>query len=140
MRRSRMVMAGTAGLVGGGVFFMPMLPFNPHPLIDMLAMPFLNWPGGAWAANPLWLSALLPLVLTFFLAPVRFLAPVVAGVSAGIGAHLLHGAFSGSLDVLWMSGLMGQGWLAVNGVLSLLCALAGIGLLNYQDKKNEALY
>ncbi|MFT5683771.1 MAG: serine protease [Myxococcota bacterium] len=137
MRRKRLMMAATAGLVGGGLFFMPMLPFNPHPIIDMLAMPFLNWPGGAWAANPLWLSALLPISLTFFLAPVRFLSPIVAGFAAGIGAHLLHGAFSGSLDVLWLSGMVGQGWLALNGVLSLLCALAGIGLLNYQDKKAE---
>ena len=140
MRRKRFVMAGTAGLVGGGLFFMPMLPFNPHPFIDMLAMPMLNWPGGAWAANPLWLSALLPAALTFFLAPVRFLTPVIAGIAAGIGAHLLHGAFSGSLDVMWLSGIAGQGWLAANGVLSLLCALAGIGLLNYQERKTEALY
>jgi serine protease len=140
MRRGRLVMAATAGLVGGGVFFMPMIPINPHPLIDMLAMPLLNWPGGAWAANPLWLSALLPLGLTFFLAPVRTLAPIIAGIAAGIGAHLLHGAFSGSLDVLWFSGIVGQGWLAINGAVSLLCALASIGLLNYQIKKNEASY
>lgn len=140
MRRRRLLMAATAGMVSGGIFFMPMLPVNPHPIIDMLAMPFLNWPGGAWAANPLWLSALLPVVLTFFLAPVRFLSPVIAGFSAGIGIHLLHGAFFGSLDVMWLSGLLGQGWLTLNGVVALFCALAGIGLLNYQAKKAEDLY
>ncbi|MEL6343058.1 MAG: S8 family serine peptidase [Myxococcota bacterium] len=139
LRKDHIKMAATAGLVSGGAFFLPLLPILPTPTLEIIAAPFLNWPGltfsDAWAANPLWLSALIPLVLTFFLAPVRWLGPLISGFSVGVGVHLLHGAFTGSLDVLWMSGFTGSAWLAVNGLLAMLCALAGVGLNNYQDRK-----
>ena len=139
LRRHWGRMALTAGLVSGGAFFLPLLPLAPSSTLELLAIPLLNWPGvtisAAWASSPLWLSALLPLAATFFLAPVRFLGPLVAGLAAGVGVHLLHGAATGSLDVAWLPGTLGSAWLGVNGVLSILGALAAVGLTRYQDRK-----
>jgi serine protease len=139
LRRRRGRMALVAGLTAGGVFFLPMLPIVPSPTLELLAVPFLNWPSATWsaqwAANPLWLSALLPLALTFFLAPIRFLGPIIAGFTTGIGVHLLHGALTSSLDVAWMPDSFGAAWLGLNGGIALLAALAGAGVTSYQDRK-----
>lgn len=141
VRRARMRMTVTAAFTAGGLFFLPLLPLMPSPTVELLAVPLLNWPSAIWsthwAANPLWLSALLPVLLTFFLGPVRFLGPVVAGLSTGIGIHLLHGAFGGSLDVAWLPSGLEPVWLATNGLLALLAALAGAGMTTYQNNRNQ---
>ncbi|MCK6505817.1 S8 family serine peptidase [Myxococcota bacterium] len=139
MRRKGLV-AATAAAVAGGLFFLPLLPLPPATWLDLLGRPLLSWPhllGGArLASNPLWLSAALPALLTFVAGPTRAFGWLAAGVSAGVGAHLLHGAVTGSLDPLWLSGAAGTGWLAVNGVLCLLftVAVAGVDRLDRQRR------
>lgn len=139
MRRKGLV-AATAAVVAGGLFFLPLLPLPPATGLDLLGRPLLSWPallGGArLASNPLWLSAALPALLTFVLGPTRAFGWLAAGLSAGVGAHLLHGAVTGSLDPTWLSGAAGTGWLAVNGVLCLLftVAVAGVDRLDRQRR------
>jgi len=130
--RKRGRVALTAAVAAGGLFVLPMLPLAPATWIEVLSRPFLLWPGAVLsphlAENPLWISALVPAVLTFVFGPTRSLGWLAAGLSAGIGAHLLHGAITGSLSPTWLAGGFGTAWLATNGVLSVLLALAVAGL------------
>ncbi len=129
-RKSAAVAA--AAVTAGGIFFLPLLPLPPGAWVDMLSRPLLQWPiavlGPDLARNPVWLSAALPLLMTFVLGPTRSLGPIVAGVAAGMGTHLIYGAFTGALSPTWLTGAMGTGWLGLNGAICLLCALAIFGV------------
>ncbi len=128
----RLPIAIVAGLSAGGLFFLPLLPLPPSLGLDLLGRPLLAWPtpfvGPRLAANPLWLSALLPALLTFVLGPTRTLGWLAAGLSAGVGAHLIHGAVTGSLAPTWLPASAATAWLGVNGLLCLLFTLAVAGL------------
>ena len=137
-RRGRAIL--TSGLVAGGAFFLPLLPLPPLPLADLLAKPLLLWPaslGQAWAGFPLWLSALLPVGLTFVFGPTRTLGPVVCGVCLGIATHLGWGAATGSLSPWLMPGALGSGWLAANALLSLVCAMAIVGVQKTREREES---
>ncbi len=141
-RFSRAAVMGAAGAVAaGGLFFLPLLPVPPSRIVALLSRPLLQWPGAllpdALAANPIAISALVPVLLTFVLGPTRTLGPVVAGVSAGIGAHLLLAAGLGGLDVWPLSGWAESGWLALNGVIAVLCAIAVVGVGRIRDRAEE---
>lgn len=128
----RGLVALTAALTAGGLFFVPLIPLPPSQALDLLSRPLLSWPvpfiGPRLASNPLWLSALLPALLTFVIGPTRSLGWLSAGLSAGVGAHLLHGAITGSLAPTWLPQAAQTTWLAVNGLLCLLFTLAVAGL------------
>lgn len=140
-RRSRtLTMAASAGVAAGGLFFLDALPLPAVFLTDLLSQPLLRWPavflGEPWARNPLLLSALAPAVLTFVLGPTRLLGPIVAGVSTGVGVHLLHGALTGSLQPWMLPGVLGDVWLGTNGALALLCAIAVVGVQRMRDRQD----
>ncbi len=122
----------TAALTAGGVFFLPLLPLPPSGLVDLLGRPLLLWAdsllGMGWSRHPLMLSAAMPLLLTFVLGPSKWLGPLVAGLSAGVGAHLLVGAFTGSLATTWLPGGLGTGWLVANGLAAMGLAVVTLGV------------
>lgn len=141
-RRGRGVtMAITSAISAGGLFFLSALPLPALPLLDTLSLPLLRWPaallGEPWARNPLLLSAAVPAVLTFVLGPTRLLGPVVAGVSTGVGVHLIHGAVTGSLQPWLMPGLFGDLWMGANGAFALLCAVAVVGVQRMRDREEQ---
>ncbi len=139
-RRGRaLTMALSGGAAAGGLFFLGLLPLPALGLVELLSQPLLRWPAlvlsDGWARSPLLLSAAVPAVLTFVLGPTRLLGPVVAGVSAGVGVHLLHGATTGSLAPSLLSGLLGDLWLGANGAVALLCAVAVVGVQRMRDRQ-----
>lgn len=123
--------AALVGAVGaGGLFFLPRLGLFGR-LGELLAQPFLAWPnvllGPGWASFPLWLSAAVPLAVAFTAGAFRGSRAAALGFCAGVGAHLLHAAATGSLSPSWMPGFMEGPWLALNGGACLMLALALAG-------------
>jgi serine protease len=128
-QRKTVVLA--AAITAGGLFFLPLLPVRPFLLVQLLGRPLLDWPAlvsVGLAATPIWLSALLPAVLTFVLGPTRTLGPLALGIVAGIGVHLGYGAATGSFDPRWLPGGLATGWLWGNAALCGLCALLILGV------------
>jgi hypothetical protein len=137
--RSFQVKSGAiAGIVAGGLFFLDLLPLPNTLLVRVLATPFLEWPalliGHGWAAFPLWLSALVPLAIGFTLGAFERTRWVAFGLACGIGAHLMHGAATGSLDPAWLPATLGTAWLVGNATA---CVVLGLGLAGAQ-KLEEA--
>jgi hypothetical protein len=84
---------------------------------------------------PLLLSALVPMVLTFFLGPTRTFGALVAGVSIGAAVHFFYGAVTGSLVPWGLSGAMGGVWLGLQGAVCVVCALAATGIARSREAK-----
>lgn len=132
LRATRAVpMIAAAGLTAGGLFFLPLLPIAPHPVVNLLSRDLLTWPAmlnADLAHMPLWVSALLPAGLAFLFGPSKRLGPLIAGVSVGFGTALLYGAAAGTVDV-WFLGLgLDKLWLSLNGTVAILAAMAVVGL------------
>lgn len=138
--RGRAILA--AAVTAGGVFALPLLPMAPAAWADLLSRPLLLWAdpvlGMGWSRNPLVLSAVLPVLSTFLLAPSRRFGPWVAGLSVGIGAHLLHGAVTGSLAPTWLPGILGSAWLAAHGLISLGAAIAAFGVQRMHHQSGDS--
>lgn len=130
--------AAVAGVVGGGLFFLPMLPLPDLAFTALLSRGLLEWPavllGPEWVHFPLWLSAGLPAVAGFTLGAFRGTRPLALGLAAGIGAHLLHGAATGTLAPWWMPTALGTLWLAGNGAS---CMMLGLGLAGAQKIEEQ---
>lgn len=98
----------------------------------LLARGVLSWPivllGPSLGHMPVWLSALLPVGVVVVLVPVRPLRPLALGLSAGIGAHLLHGVVCGTLAPWWIPGSFATLWLGGNALACLLAAMAVAGV------------
>jgi serine protease len=120
-----------AGWVAGGLFFLQWLPLPDLLLTRLIAHPLLSWPtfllGPAAGAFPLWLSAVLPAVVGFTLGAWRPTRWAAFGLAAGVGAHLMHGAATGSLSPTWVPASMAAAWLVGNATVSLLVALGLAG-------------
>ena len=137
-RRGRAIL--TSGVVAGGLFFLPLLPLPPLPFLATLSKPLLLWPqafGQTWVGFPLWLSAVLPVALTFVLGPTRTLGPIVAGVCLGLGTHMGWAAATGGLSPWFMPGPIGSGWLAINALISVFCAMAIIGVQRTREREDS---
>jgi len=137
--RWKAVTVVTGAASAGGLFFLNMLPLPPSTVVDVLSRPLLLW-GDAlvpdpWGRSPLFFSAALPLIATFLLGPTRTLGPVVAGIAAGAAAHLLYGAAMGGLQPWLLPGALGTGWLSVNGLVCVVCAMAVIGIRKMRDRE-----
>jgi serine protease len=137
--RRALVMTAAGAISAGGLFFLPMLPIAPSRWTALLSRPLLQWPGAllpdVLASNPLVLSALVPVVLTFMLGPTRTLGPVVAGLCAGVGAHMTFAAIMGGLEVWPLPGWAGSAWLGLNGAAALLCAVAVVGVSRMRERQ-----
>ncbi len=123
--------AAFAGWVAGGLFFLQWLPLPDTLITRLVAHPLLAWPtfllGPSAGTFPLWLSAGLPAVVGFTLGawkPTRWLA---FGLAAGVGAHLMHGAATGSLSPSWIPASLAAAWLVGNATMSLVVALGLAG-------------
>lgn len=124
----------TGALVGAtGLFFLPYLGVHGFPLQDLLCKGFPEWDlfflGAQGHANPLFFSALVPLVLLvlLFTAP-RPVRALVAGFSLGVAAHLAWYALDPVANVHWIPDLVARlgdrAWFAANAVLAAVASAA----------------
>lgn len=121
---------GALALAALGFFFLPWLGLGQVRGLAVLVRPIPEWGnavfGGA-AANPLFFSALLPLLLSMVGYRSPPLRGILAGLAVGFAAVLLARAFSGSAAVaLLPPGLASILWLAVNAVFLLFLARAAM--------------
>jgi hypothetical protein len=128
----------TAGITGGGLFLLPLLPIPPSALGDLLQRPFQEWPTWSWmgvqfAGFPLWQSALVPALAVLFLSPVRRVGTLAVGLALGVGSYLLYGAATADIP-LWLPMVWGRTWLTVNATIALLAALAGSGMVRMRQR------
>ncbi len=132
-RRFQLVSAAFAGWAAGGLFFLDWLPLPHFAPVDALARPFLELPAvfafPELVHFPLWLSAALPLAVAFTLGAFARTRPLALGLTVGVGAHLLHGAATGTLAPWWFPASFGTVWLVAN---ALVCGLLGLGLAGAQ--------
>jgi serine protease len=123
-RAARKALKPGLGLLGAlalttlGLFFLPWLGLG-----SAFAGPIPGWFGGV-KANPLFCSALIPLLLTIGFRQASFRGPLT-GVALGFAAVLFARLFSGEVAVGWMPfAFLSVPWLLVNGLVSLLLARA----------------
>jgi serine protease len=137
--RFRFASSLVAGLTAGGLFVLPLLPIPDLAIGRLLGSPVLEWPAvvasPAWMQFPLWLSALVPAALALTLGAFRPFRWLALGVSCGIGAHLLHGAATGTLAPWWLPGGFGTLWLVGNAVTCVLLALILASAQRIQEKR-----
>ncbi len=126
------------GLVfaSSGLFFLPMIFGDAHPLIAALSHPLaeldLTLFGPAHHQNPLLASFILPAALLLIGLQNNTLRSLGVGVAVGFAGFLLVEAAFPSSDLAWipgMSGLLDRTWLAVNGILA--AGLAFVALKRY---------
>jgi len=124
----------TGVLVGAtGFFFLPYLGVAGYPLQDFVVRALPEWDlvllGAGGHANPIFYSALVPLVLLvlLFTAP-RPVRGLVAGLALGMAAHLAWYALDPVANVHWVPDVVARlgdrFWFAVHAVLSALASLA----------------
>ena len=79
--------------------------------------------GAANHGNPIFLSCLLPMLLSIVVVEKPALRALVAGLSAGFAAHLLFAAVMSTVSVLYVPVLLGRLWLVANGLLCVFLAI-----------------
>lgn len=123
--------AALAATVAGGLFFLNRLPIPDNTLVELLSTPLLLWPAvlfdSKWVNFPIWLSGALPLAAAFTLGAFKSTRFLALGLCVGVGAHLVHGATTGSLNPWLMPAGMDVLWLVANGIFCMLLALALAG-------------
>ena len=117
-----------------GLFFLPHLfpSVSSLPVVEMMTRGIPSWDLGILSVtghgNPFFFSAAIPLAAVAFLAGVKWLRPVLAGVSVGMAAHLTFHATARVIDIQWIPNAFGgdQIWLLAN---VLVCLFVGRQLL-----------
>jgi serine protease len=140
VRRVGPILAGA--WAAGGLFFLPLLPVPPGRLVVLLARPLLDWPAllvpEPFGRNPLVLSALLPVVLTFLLGTTRTLGPWVGGACAGLAVGFTAAAFGLGPAVWLLPAGAGTAWHAIQAALCLLCAVATAGVARARERQEAS--
>jgi serine protease len=118
-----------AAAVGGGLFFLPLVPgLSGHCALTgaVLGLAASGLPGvsGAFlhAGNPLVYSAGLPLLLVALLYGQRRLRGGLAGICLGQGAVLLYTLFGSGTALSYLPSGLAALWLSVNALLCLALA------------------
>lgn len=124
------------GFLGGvilatlGFFFLPWLGLAHLPVLGTLSQPMPEWGQsltGPGRANPLFFSALIPILFAFVGYRRARLSGLIAGLAVGFAAVLFSRAFSGSAAVAWMPfSFLAIPWLLLNAFVLLLLARAAV--------------
>ncbi len=120
-------LAGIGALVVGasGLFFLPELPIGVASTLVTQGLP--AWDlllGPAAHGNPLTYSALIPLLATAIFYARPRLRGLLAGLSIGIGAHLLGHAVLHTVDLRLIPEAIQSTWLYINSALCFVAAYA----------------
>ncbi|TVQ90925.1 MAG: peptidase S8 [Deltaproteobacteria bacterium] len=128
----------TAAVTAGGLFMLAWLPLPAGAWLTALSVGVLDWPAafglGFMGRFPLWLSAIVPGLIALFAGAFRPTRALSLGLAVGVGAHLLHGAITGSLSP-WALGSLGPIWLVANATA---CVLIGMALAGAEKLDREA--
>jgi serine protease len=106
----------------GGLFFLPAMG-----ALSFLAQGLPAWDlafGAGAHGNPLFYSALLPVVATLLLYSKKGLRGTLAGLALGVGAHLALQAFFRTTDVQFIPNALDSTWLLANAAVSFLVGYA----------------
>lgn len=123
------------GFLGGlllatlGFFFLPWIGLGHVPVLSTLSAPMPDWGAGlsAHGANPLFYSALIPILFAFVGFRRSGWQGAIAGIAVGWAAMLLMRAFSGSPAVAWMPvSFLSVPWLIVNVLVLFVLARAAL--------------
>jgi len=133
LRRAKLLASGLGVLGGaalvisaGGLFFLPQLGVPGGEWVAH-GLPGLDLAFGAAShGNPLFYSALIPLLAAGLLYGRKHLRGLVAGLAIGVGAHLLTHAFLHTVDIRFIPSALASTWLAVN---ALACFVTGYAVL-----------
>lgn len=121
------LMIPTAIAGSSGFFFLALIFGGNLPLSNFLTLGLPSWGiplmGAAHHGNPILLSCLLPMLLSIVVVEKPIFRALVAGLSAGIAAHLLFAAAMTTVSVLYVPVLLGRLWLVANGLLCLFLAI-----------------
>lgn len=125
-KRARVGAGFVAGAVIGasGLFFLPMIApaVSSWPVIETLTRGLPSWdlallgPGGH--GNPLFFSALIPLLLMALGFGIKRLRGALAGLALGCAAHLLYFAAAGTLDIALIPSALESVWLVANAAIA----------------------
>lgn len=117
----------TAVLASSGLYFLAVLfPCNTAWCnFWTLGLPSWSIPlmGAAHHGNPLFLSCLLPMLLSIVVVEKPPLRSLVSGLSAGFAAHLLFAAALSTVSVLYVPAVLGRLWLVANGLLCIFLSI-----------------
>ncbi|MGC4113822.1 MAG: S8 family serine peptidase [Myxococcales bacterium] len=127
------------GFLGGlllatlGFFFLPWIGLSHLPVLGTLSTPMPEWGAalfGAGKANPLFYSALIPILFAFVGFRRARWQGAIAGIAVGWAAMLLMRAFSGSPAVAWMPfSFLSVPWLILNVLVLFVLARAALRAL-----------
>jgi len=119
-----------------GVFFLPWLGLDKVAVVSAFAEPVPGWGNGLLGgikANPLFFSALIPIVLA--MTPLRLGRgrTLLAGIALGFAAVLLANGASG-VQVAWMpASFLSVPWLLINGLIAWFVARAAMHSLGTRN-------
>lgn len=117
----------TAVLGSSGLFFLAV--FFPSDVawcnFWTLGLPSWGIPlmGAAHHGNPLFLSCLIPMLLSIVVVQKPALRALVSGLASGFAAHLLFAAALSTVSVLYIPFVLGRLWLVANGLLCVFLAV-----------------
>lgn len=117
----------TAVLASSGFYFLAVLmPCNvAWNNFWTLGLPSWGIPlmGAAHHGNPLFLSCLIPMLLSILVVEKPALRSLVSGLASGFAAHLLFAAALSTVSVLYVPLVLGRLWLVANGLLCVFLAV-----------------
>lgn len=117
----------TAVLGSSGLFFLAVLFPCSTAWSNFWTLGLPSWSiplmGAAHHGNPLFLSCLLPMLLSVLVVEKPALRSLVSGLAAGFAAHLLFAAALSTVSVLYVPALLGRLWLVANGLLCVFLAV-----------------
>ena len=117
----------TAILGSSGFFFLAVLFPCVTAWCNLWTLGLPSWSiplmGAAHHGNPLFLSCLLPMLLSVVVVERPALRALVSGLAAGFAAHLLFAAALSTVSVLYIPAVLGRLWLVANGLLCVFLAV-----------------
>jgi serine protease len=98
-------------------------------VVNAVSLPIPDWEkiifGRGKLANPLFYSALIPMILSFFAIKFTGLRPAIGGLAIGFAGFLAYGAWAKAPALSWMPfTFLAMPWLVVNTLICLFIARA----------------
>ncbi|MBX5484214.1 MAG: S8 family serine peptidase [Myxococcaceae bacterium] len=102
---------------------------STNGLVQAAALPIPDWKdvlfGRGRLANPLFYSALIPLVLSMLAVAIKRLRPVIGGLALGFAGFLAYAAWSKAPAIAWLPfDFLAVPWLVVNAAICLFITRA----------------
>jgi serine protease len=117
----------TAVMASSGLFFLAVLFPGETAWCNLWTLGLPSWSiplmGAAHHGNPIFLSCLIPMLLSIVVVEKPALRSLVSGLSSGFAAHLLFAAALSTVSVLYVPAVLARLWLVANGLLCVFLAI-----------------